>query len=81
MSDRVSVLIPKVSMAAEEVTFVEWLVDDGATVAEGDTIYSVATDKAEVEVEAAAAGVLRRGEIEIEGTYAVGAEVGHIEPV
>ena len=45
MSDRVPLKIPKVSMAAEEVTFIEWLIDDGATVNEGDPLYSLATDK------------------------------------
>lgn len=79
MPDTVSVKIPKVSMAAEEVTFIEWLVDDGATVSEGETIYSVATDKVETEVESPASGVLRRGEAEEDETYAVGVEIGTIE--
>lgn len=74
-----SVLIPKLSMAAEEVTFVEWLVEDGATVAEGDLIYSVATDKVESSIEAAASGVLRHGEADEDELYPVGAVIGKIE--
>ncbi|MEV6164887.1 biotin/lipoyl-containing protein [Streptomyces sp. NPDC052052] len=74
------VSIPKVAMSAEEVTFVEWLADDGATVEEGDVIYSVAIEKTEVEVEAAASGVLRHGAAEPDATYPVGTEIGHIEP-
>ncbi|AYJ50309.1 biotin/lipoyl-containing protein [Rhodococcus sp. P1Y] len=80
MPEHQSVLIPKVSMATEEVTFVEWLVADGANVAEGDLIYSVATDKVESSIEAAASGVLRHGEAEEDELYAVGAEIGRIEP-
>lgn len=79
MSERVVVSIPKVSMAVEEVLFVEWLVPDGATVSTGEAIYSVESDKAEVEVEAAASGVLRHGAVEVDETYAVGTEVGYIE--
>lgn len=79
MSERFAVAIPKVSMAAEEAIFVEWLVSDGADVSEGQPIYSVSTDKVEVEVEAAATGVLRHGTAEPEETYPVGTEVGFIE--
>ena len=56
MSEHVSVSIPKVSMAVEEVVFIEWLVADGQAVAEGEQIYSVETEKVELEVEAAAVG-------------------------
>jgi pyruvate/2-oxoglutarate dehydrogenase complex dihydrolipoamide acyltransferase (E2) component len=79
MSERVPVSIPKVSMATEEAIFIEWLVEDGATVSEGERIYSVETDKAEVEVEAATAGVLRHGTVVADDTYPVGHEVGFIE--
>ncbi|ROO85650.1 biotin-dependent enzyme [Actinocorallia herbida] len=79
MSERVSVAIPKVAMSVEEAVFVEWLVPDGATVQEGDNIYSVATDKTDVDVEAAASGVLRHGTAEPEETYPVGTEIGYIE--
>ncbi|MDP3950416.1 biotin/lipoyl-containing protein [Microbacterium sp.] len=79
MSDQIAVSIPKVSMAIEEVTFIEWLVADGATVNEGDQIYSVETEKVEVEIEAAASGVLRHGEAVSDETYAVGTQIGRIE--
>jgi pyruvate/2-oxoglutarate dehydrogenase complex dihydrolipoamide acyltransferase (E2) component len=81
MTEHVSVAIPKPSMSITEATFIEWLVEDGATVAEGELIYSVATDKVEVEVEAPAAGVLRHGTAEAEETYPVGTVIGAIEPV
>lgn len=79
MSERVPVAIPKVAMSVEEVVFVEWLVADGASVQEGENIYSLGTDKTDVDVEAAASGVLRHGDVEAEGTYPVGAEIGYIE--
>lgn len=81
MPETIAVKIPKVSMAAEEVTFIEWLVADGETISEGDPIYSVATDKVETEVESPASGVLRHGVTEEDETYAVGIEVGQIEQV
>lgn len=67
-------------MAAEEVTFVEWLVKDGEPVKEGEIIYTVATDKVESTIEASASGVLRHGEAEEDEVYAVGVEIGRIEP-
>lgn len=79
MSERVPVSIPKVAMSVEEVVFLEWLVEDGATVQEGDHIYSVGTDKVDMDVEAAASGVLRHGDVKEQETYPVGAEVGYIE--
>lgn len=79
MSEHVAVTIPKVSMSAEEVVFVEWLVADGTTISAGDPIYSVETDKVEVDIEAAAAGVLRHGAVVADDSYAVGAQIGQIE--
>ena len=75
----VSVTIPKVSMASEEVVFVGWLVGDGAPVTEGDAIYSIETEKVETDIEAAASGILRYGEATDDETYAVGSEIGRIE--
>lgn len=75
----VPVRIPKLTMAAVEVTFLEWLVEDGASVVEGRPIYLVATDKVETEVESAATGVLRHGDVEPEADYPVGTEIAVIE--
>ena len=56
----------------------EWMVEDGAAIAEGQVLYSVETDKSTNEVEAPASGVVRivgqTGE-----TYEVGAVIGSIE--
>lgn len=42
----------------EEVIVLEWLVEDGATVAEGQEVVMVETEKAEVGLEAPASGVI-----------------------
>jgi pyruvate/2-oxoglutarate dehydrogenase complex dihydrolipoamide acyltransferase (E2) component len=74
----VPINIPKLGVSMTEGTLIEWLVADGATVAEGDPIYLIETDKVENEVNASAAGTIRMtgqaGE-----TYAVGDTIGEIE--
>ena len=52
------VVIPKLGMTMEEGTVTEWIAADGATVAVGEVVYNLETDKLETEVEAEAAGVL-----------------------
>ena len=79
VGDIVPVRMPKLSMAATEATFIEWLVEDGSPVGEGHAIYSVATDKVETEVESPAAGILRHGDAEGEVDYEVGTQLGTIE--
>jgi pyruvate/2-oxoglutarate dehydrogenase complex dihydrolipoamide acyltransferase (E2) component len=79
MSNTVPVVVPKLTMAAVEATFLGWLVNDGAQVQQQQPIYTVATDKVEVEVEAPAAGILRHGSAENEVEYPVGTELGVIE--
>jgi len=53
--------IPKLEQT-DEVTIVNWLVDDGVEVKEGDDIVEVETDKAVVPVPANASGVLHIGQ-------------------
>ncbi|MEU9272618.1 biotin/lipoyl-containing protein [Streptomyces sp. NPDC048251] len=79
MGDVVPVKMPKLTMAATEATFIEWMVEDGAPVSEGDPIYTVATDKVETEVESPASGTLRHGDAEGEVDYEVGTQLGTIE--
>lgn len=75
----VPVSMPKLTMAAHEGTFMEWLVADGETVTEEQPLYIVATDKVETEVASPAAGVLRHGTAEAEEVYPVGHELAVIE--
>jgi len=71
-------ILPQLAMSMTEGQLVEWLVEDGAAVAEGQPIYTIEADKATQEVDAPAAGVLRHigeaGE-----TYDVGTKIGEIE--
>jgi len=65
-------------MAMTEATFVEWLVDDGAVVADGQPLYSVETDKVESEVPSPAAGTLHQA-AEPGEVYPVGTEIGTLD--
>ena len=70
--------IPKIGMSATEMTLSEWMFGDGETVQQGETLYTVETDKSTNEIEAQASGVLRV--IGVEGeVYPVGTLIGTIE--
>jgi pyruvate dehydrogenase E2 component (dihydrolipoamide acetyltransferase) len=53
--------IPKLGDNVNDATIVDWLVDDGAEVKEGDEILEVETDKAVFPIPANAGGYLHRG--------------------
>jgi len=53
------VLLPKLGFSMNEGTLVEWLADEGATVNEGQILYSLESDKSIQEVESPASGTLR----------------------
>jgi pyruvate/2-oxoglutarate dehydrogenase complex dihydrolipoamide acyltransferase (E2) component len=70
--------IPAAGDSVTEVQIVEWTVESGATVAAGEVIYSVESDKSVLEIEAPVAGTLTI--IEPAGeTYDVGHLVGRID--
>jgi pyruvate dehydrogenase E2 component (dihydrolipoamide acetyltransferase) len=52
------VLLPKQGNSVESCIIVEWKVEEGASVASGDVLLEVETDKATMEVESTADGVL-----------------------
>ena len=54
-----AVLVPQLSLSMEEAKVSRWLVEDGDAVTAGQLVVEVETDKATVEIEAQAAGVLR----------------------
>jgi pyruvate/2-oxoglutarate dehydrogenase complex dihydrolipoamide acyltransferase (E2) component len=74
----VPISIPKLGVSMTEGTLVEWMVPDGATVAPGDVLYRIETDKVENDIEAPVAGVVRQSGVEGE-TYPVGTQIGSIE--
>ena len=62
----------------ERGRIVEWYAAEGAPVAQGAPLYSVETDKATVDVEAPAGGVLLRIDAEADREYPVGATLAWI---
>ncbi len=75
----VAVRMPKLTMAATEATFVEWLVADGVDVSAEQPLYVVESEKVDSEVPSPAAGVLRHGAVEPDTAYPVGTTLGTIE--
>ena len=54
-----NVTVPKIGFSMAEGVLTEWLVADGATVEEGQAIYSLESDKSVNEVESPTAGVIK----------------------
>ncbi len=54
------IILPKLGQTMEEGTIVEWFKGEGDPVERGDALFSVESDKAVLEVEAKAKGVLRK---------------------
>ena len=52
------VIMPKVDMVMDEGTFVEWLKGEGDGVEKGEPLFVILTDKANIELEAPASGIL-----------------------
>ena len=52
------VIMPKVDMVMETGTFVEWLKKEGEHVNKGDALYVITSDKAAIELESPADGIL-----------------------
>jgi pyruvate/2-oxoglutarate dehydrogenase complex dihydrolipoamide acyltransferase (E2) component len=72
------ILLPKIGFSMTEGVLAEWLVDDGALVAEGQPIYAVESDKSTSEVVSPASGTLRINGVAGE-TYQVGEPIGSID--
>ena len=53
------ILLPRIGFSMNEGTVQNWLVADGAQVAEGQPLYELESDKSVTEVEAPASGTLR----------------------
>jgi pyruvate dehydrogenase E2 component (dihydrolipoamide acetyltransferase) len=54
----IEIIMPKVDMVMDTGTFVEWLKQEGEWVEKGEPLFVILTDKANIEVEAPASGVL-----------------------
>lgn len=52
------VILPKVDMVMETGTFLEWLKQEGESVKKGEPLFVISTDKAAMEIESPATGIL-----------------------
>ena len=53
------ILLPKLGFSMEEGTIVEWMVEDGGTVTEGQPLFVIESEKSTTEIEAPASGSLK----------------------
>src|SRR5262244_1567519 len=72
------VVMPKLSDAMESGKIIKWLKKEGDRIAGGDILAEVETDKADVEMEAFGAGVLRKILVPAGERAAVGGLIGVI---
>src|SRR5262245_24545916 len=72
------VILAKLSPTMEEGTVVKWSKQEGDTVKQGDVLAEIETDKANMEMEALGAGVLRKILVPAGGKAPVGALIGVI---
>src|SRR2546427_1991973 len=72
------VVMPKLSEAMESGKIIKWLKKEGERIQGGDILAEVETDKADVEMEAFGAGVLRKILAPAGETVPVGALIGVI---
>jgi pyruvate dehydrogenase E2 component (dihydrolipoamide acetyltransferase) len=74
----VNVVMPKLSDTMEEGKILRWLKKPGDRVSVGDVLAEVETDKADMELEAEAAGVLAKILVEEGGSAAVGEAIAQM---
>src|SRR5690242_9587008 len=72
------VVMPKLSDAMESGKIIKWLKKEGDRINSGDILAEVETDKADVEMEAFGAGVLRKVLVPAGGVVPVGGLIGVI---
>ena len=78
-SNRVPLTVPQMGVV-EEVVVIEWLVDPGAAVAQGQEVVIVETEKAEVALESPAAGAIAIVVAVSDDEVPVGATLAYIDP-
>ena len=72
------VVMAQLSPTMEEGKLIEWRVSEGDSVAQGDIVAEIETDKANMDVEAMGAGVLRKILVQAGETVPVGSLIGII---
>ena len=62
-----AIKIPRSSPDATEATLIDMLVEEGGQAIEGEPLFSIATDKVEIEIEAGASGTVHwTGQLEVD---------------
>ncbi len=72
------VVMAQLSPTMEEGKLIEWKISEGDAVAQGDIVAEIETDKANMDVEAMGAGVLRKIVVQAGATVPVGTLIGII---
>ena len=75
----ISVVMPQLGLTMEEGTVSAWLKKTGEVVKKDEPIFSVTTDKVEMEVEAVADGTLGKIIVQAGDTVPVGTVLGYLE--
>lgn len=71
------IVLPKLGFSMNEGTLTDWLAADGATVTQGQLLYSLESDKSMQDIEAPASGTLKI--LQPAGAvYPVGTKLGEI---
>ncbi len=73
------VYMPKFGMTMEVGLIVEWLVVEGDSVAEGDPLVVIETEKVSTELEAPAGGIVMEIGCEVDDEIPVGEIIAYIE--
>ena len=73
------VYMPKFGMTMEVGLIVEWLVAEGDSVAEGDPLVVIETEKVSTELEAPAGGIVMEIGCEVDDEIPVGEIIAYIE--
>ncbi|MCS7066242.1 MAG: 2-oxo acid dehydrogenase subunit E2, partial [Fimbriimonadales bacterium] len=73
-----TIIMPKMGDAMEEGTLVRWLKAEGEPVKEGEPIAEIATDKATIELEAPASGILRGIRVQAGETVPINTPLAYI---
>ncbi len=76
---KMTVKMPRAADTVDEFVVSEWLVEPGATVAAGDPIMKVETDKALVEIPSPVAGTLLEQLVSLDDEVSTGDPIAVIE--
>ncbi|MEO6113491.1 MAG: lipoyl domain-containing protein [Sphingomicrobium sp.] len=74
---KMTLKLPKLAVSMQNGTLVEWLVESGATVLQGQPIYVLETEKTSTEIQSPFAGTITTV-AELGQTYPVGTPIAEI---